>query len=75
MKENIIFIILLILLTDICDTVSQLLLKYSINSLDLHVNSVKKVLHLVAQLLKTPREQLQKKQHPITNQAVSRFLI
>ncbi len=55
MKENIIFIILLILITDICDTVSQLLLKYSINSLDLHVNSIKKVLHLVAQLLKTPR--------------------
>lgn len=55
MKENIIFIIFLIFTTDICDTVSQLLLKSSINSLDLHVNSMKKVIKLLVQLLKTPR--------------------
>lgn len=55
MKESIIFIILLILATDICDTVSQLLLKYSINSLDFHVSSIKNVIKLVVQLLKTPR--------------------
>ena len=55
MKQNIIFIIFLIFLTDICDTVSQLLLKYSINSLDSHVNSIKKVINLVVHLLKTPR--------------------
>ena len=55
MKQNIIFIIFLIFLTDICDTVSQLLLKYSINSLDSHVNSIKKVIKLVVHLIKTPR--------------------
>jgi len=55
MKQNIIFIIFLIFITDICDTVSQLLLKYSINSLDSHVNSIKKVINLVVHLLKTPR--------------------
>jgi len=55
MKQNIIFIIFLIFITDICDTVSQLLLKYSINSLDSQVNSIKKVINLVVHLLKTPR--------------------
>ena len=55
MKQNIFFIISLIFVTDAFDTVSQLLLKSSINSLDLHINTVKKVIHLVIQLLKTPR--------------------
>ena len=55
MKQNLICIIFLIFLTDICDTVSQLLLKFSINSLDLHINTVKKVIHLVIQLIKSPR--------------------
>ena len=55
MKQNIFFIISLIFVTDTFDTVSQLLLKSSINSLDLHINTVKKVIHLVIQLLKTPR--------------------
>ncbi len=55
MKQNLIFIIFLIFATDICDTISQLLLKTSINSLDLHINTIKKVIRLVVQLLKTPR--------------------
>ena len=55
MQQNIFFIIFLILLTDICDTVSQLLLKSSINSLDLHINTVGKVIRLVVRLIKTPR--------------------
>jgi uncharacterized membrane protein len=55
MKQNIIFIIFLIFVTDICDTVSQLLLKSSINSLDFHVGSIKKVIKLVVQLIKIPR--------------------
>jgi len=55
MKEHILLIIGLIALTDIFDTVSQLILKSSINSLDWHINSVKKALHLIVQLLKLPR--------------------
>jgi len=55
MKQNILFIIFLIFVTGICDTVSQLLLKSSINSLDFHVNSIKKVINLVFQLIKIPR--------------------
>ena len=55
MKQNIILIIFLIFVTDICDTVSQLLLKSSINTLDLHVNSIKKVIKLIMQLIKIPR--------------------
>jgi len=55
MKQNIFLIIFLIFVTDACDTVSQLLLKSSINSLDLHINTIKKVIHLLAQLIKTPR--------------------
>jgi len=54
-KQNLIFIIFLIFVTDICDTVSQLFLKSSINSLDLHINTVKKVIRLVIHLIKTPR--------------------
>ena len=55
MKQNLFFIIFLIFLTDICDTVSQLLLKSSINLLDLHVNTVKKVIKLMIQLIGSPR--------------------
>ncbi len=55
MKQNIFLIIFLIFVTDACDTVSQLLLKASINSLDLHINTFKKVIHLLVQLIKTPR--------------------
>ncbi len=48
-------IIGLIALTDFCDTISQLILKSSINSLDWHINTVKKALRLVRQLTKIPR--------------------
>jgi len=54
-KQNLLFIIFLIFITDICDTISQLLLKSSINSLDLHINTVKKVIRLVINLARTPR--------------------
>ncbi len=55
MKTNIFFIIGLIALTDLCDTISQLILKSSINSIDWHVNTVQKALRLIWQLLKLPR--------------------
>ena len=55
MKEHIFLIIGLIALTDICDTISQLILKSSINALDWHVNSIAKALHLIVKLFKLPR--------------------
>ncbi|MDD5595620.1 MAG: EamA family transporter [Candidatus Omnitrophica bacterium] len=55
MREQIFLIIGLIAITDLCDTISQLILKSSINKLDWHINSVKKALHLVWQLIKIPR--------------------
>jgi len=54
-KEHILLIIGLIALTDLCDTVSQLILKSSINALDWHVNSLRKALHLIWRLLRTWR--------------------
>ena len=55
MKQTLFFIIFLIFLTDICDTVSQLLLKSAINSLDLHINTVRKVIRLMIRLVLNPR--------------------
>ena len=55
MKQGLVFIISLIFVTDLCDTVSQLLLKSAVNSLDLHINTIKKVIRLAVQLIKTPR--------------------
>jgi len=55
MKQHILFIISLIAITDLCDTVSQLILKSSVNLHNLHINTVKKALHLVFRLLKMPR--------------------
>jgi len=54
-KEHIFFIIGLIALTDFCDTISQLILKSSINSLDWHINSLSKAFRLIWKLLKTWR--------------------
>lgn len=54
MKLGIFYIIGLVLLTDICDTISQLFLKSSINSIDLHINTFKKALELVIRLAKIP---------------------
>ncbi|MFA5062592.1 MAG: EamA family transporter [Candidatus Omnitrophota bacterium] len=55
MKEQIFLVIGLIFLTDICDTISQLILKSSINALDWHVNSIRKAFHLILELIKVPR--------------------
>lgn len=55
MKQHIFLIIGLIAITDLSDTISQLILKSSINKIDWHVNSVKKALYLVWQLIKIPR--------------------
>lgn len=55
MKQGLFFIIFLIFLTDLCDTASQLLLKSVINSLDLHINTVRKVIGLMIQLIIAPR--------------------
>ena len=55
MKQSVFFIIGLILLTDICDTFSQLLLKSSINFLNLHINSIKKAFQFIWQLIRIPR--------------------
>lgn len=55
MKQGLLFIFFLIILTSICDTISQLILKSSINSLDLHINSIKKVISFVIKLIRTPR--------------------
>lgn len=55
MKESLFFIISLIAITSICDTISQLFLKSSINKLDFHVNTVKKAIRFIFQLVGMPR--------------------
>jgi len=55
LKQTLFFIIFLIFLTDVCDTVSQLLLKSAINSFDLHINTARKVIKLMLRLVTTPR--------------------
>jgi uncharacterized membrane protein len=55
MKYSIFFIIGLIALTDVSDTISQLFLKSSINSLDLDTYSIKKVMRFILQLIRIPR--------------------
>lgn len=45
----------LIVLTSLCDTVSQLCLKSSINALDMHVGSLKAALRLILRLARVPR--------------------
>lgn len=54
MKEGILFIIFMVFLSDLCDTVSQLSLKFSINSLDVHINSISKAFKLVFQVARKP---------------------
>ena len=55
LKQTLFFIIFLIFLTDVCDTISQLLLKSAINSFDLHINTARKVIKLMLRLVTTPR--------------------
>ena len=54
MKESLFFIIFLIFISDICDTISQLVLKFYINALDWEIDSVRKAIRLVIQLGKIP---------------------
>jgi len=55
MREGIALILFLIVLTSICDTISQLFLKFSINSLDLHINTIQKAIGFIITLIKIPR--------------------
>ena len=55
MKDNLLFIFLLLAASCIFDTGSQLFLKSSINSLDLHINSLRKVARFILQLIVIPR--------------------
>ena len=51
MKYHILFIISLIFITDLCDTVSQLFLKHPINLLDVKINNLRNVFTFVFSLL------------------------
>lgn len=55
MTDKLIFIIFLIVLTSICDTISQLFLKTSINSLNFTVYGVKKIFAFIRCLIAIPR--------------------
>lgn len=55
MKANVLFIILLVFLTSLFDTINQLLLKTSINSLESNVNGIKKAFIFIIKLLSMPR--------------------
>jgi drug/metabolite transporter (DMT)-like permease len=55
MNSGLIFIISLIVTTSICDTISQLFLKTAINSLNFHLDSLKKIFIFIIKLLTIPR--------------------
>jgi len=55
MSLSLVAVILLIACTDLCDTVSQILLKASINSLGLHLDTVKTIIKFVIKLIRIPR--------------------
>lgn len=55
MTQGIFLIIGLIALSDLCDTANQLLLKLSVNTVDLHIDTVRKALRLMLQLIRMPR--------------------
>ena len=54
MNKQLSFIIFLIILTSACDTVSQLCLKFSINTIDMHVSGIKKAILLVWKIALIP---------------------
>jgi len=54
MKIRLLYIILLITATSICDTISQLFLKNSINSLSFNINSLKKIFGFLLRLVLVP---------------------
>ncbi|MDD2679336.1 MAG: EamA family transporter [Candidatus Omnitrophica bacterium] len=55
MKEELVFILFLIALTSICDTINQLFLKSAINSLASPRGNVKAVFKFIMQLILVPR--------------------
>ena len=54
MKVGIFFIIFLIVLTSICDTISQLFLKSAINSLGANISSIRKIFGFIIKLILVP---------------------
>ncbi len=54
MSVSLSFIIILIIATSLCDTISQLFLKTSINSLDISIDSLKKVFSFIFKLIFIP---------------------
>ncbi|MDD2689493.1 MAG: EamA family transporter [Candidatus Omnitrophica bacterium] len=56
MSTGIIFILFLIVLTSLCDTISQIFLKSAINYLNVAISpSIKKILQFIFQLVQVPR--------------------
>ncbi len=55
MKNSALFIVSLIILASLFDTINQLFLKTTINSLDLNINGFKKAVGFVLKLLTRPR--------------------
>jgi len=55
MKVSLTFIMLLIISTSICDTISQLFLKTSINSLNASITSIKKIFGFIIRLALIPK--------------------
>ena len=56
MKQGLVFILFLIVLTSICDTINQLFLKSAINSLNMSLQAnFLKILKFIAALVITPR--------------------
>lgn len=55
MKLNLSLLIFLLIITSICDTINQLFLKNAINSLNLNINSIKKILGFIIRIALIPR--------------------
>jgi len=56
MKEGLIFILFLIVLTSVCDTINQLILKSTINRLGVSLSGdIFKILRFILRLIITPR--------------------
>lgn len=55
MKLSLFLVVFLILITSICDTISQLLLKFSINKLKPDIHGIRKIILFVFRLITIPR--------------------
>lgn len=55
MTVSFLFILSLIFITDLMDTIGQLALKASINAVGMDVNSIQKALRLIIRLMRFPR--------------------